>query len=64
MPKLPDFLKLLDDRILVFDGAMGTNLHRYEPTDADWGGKELVNCTEWMLYTHPEWIFDIHKQFL
>jgi 5-methyltetrahydrofolate--homocysteine methyltransferase len=64
MTTKPDFLKLLDDRILVLDGAMGTNLHRYDPTDADWGGKDLVNCTEWMLYTHPEWIRDIHRKFL
>lgn len=64
MKNHPDFLQLLQNRVLVLDGAMGTNLHCYNPTDADWGGKEFVNCTEWMLYTHPEWIYDIHKGFL
>src|SRR4029079_4801796 len=62
--KKPDFLSLLNERVLVFDGAMGTNIHRYDPTDEDWGGKELVNCTDWMTLTRPEWIFDIHKHFL
>jgi 5-methyltetrahydrofolate--homocysteine methyltransferase len=60
----PDFLKLLDERVLIFDGAMGTNIHRHDPSDADWGGKELVNCTDWMTLTHPEWIHDIHHHFL
>lgn len=56
-------LASLNERVLILDGAMGTSIHRHDPTDADWGGKELVNCTEWILYTHPEWIRDIHRQF-
>ena len=36
-PWLADFLKLLDDRVLILDGGMGTSLHRYHPTDNDWG---------------------------
>lgn len=58
------FLEALAERVLIFDGAMGTSIHRYNPTPADWGGEELVNCTEWILYTHPNWILDIHRQFL
>ena len=46
MTKKPDFLKLLDERVLVLDGAMGTNLHRYDPSDADWGGKEFVKLPD------------------
>jgi 5-methyltetrahydrofolate--homocysteine methyltransferase len=62
--KKPNFLELLNERVLVFDGAMGTNIHRHDPSDEDWGGKELVNCTDWMTLTRPEWVFDIHKHFL
>ncbi|HMP59530.1 MAG TPA: homocysteine S-methyltransferase family protein, partial [Gemmatales bacterium] len=58
------FLDVLAERVLVFDGAMGTSIHRRDPSDADWGGKELVNCTEWICYTHPDWIRDIHREFL
>lgn len=58
------FLEALAEHVLIFDGAMGTSIHRYNPTPQDWGGEELVNCTEWILYTHPEWIAEIHRQFL
>src|SRR5262245_56469023 len=59
-----DLLKLMDERVLIVDGAMGTNLHCCQPTDADWGGKDFVNCTEWMLFTRPEWVRDVHRSFL
>lgn len=59
-----DLLQLMDERVLILDGAMGTNLHRREPTEADWGGKDFVNCTEWMLFTRPDWVRDVHRSFL
>jgi 5-methyltetrahydrofolate--homocysteine methyltransferase len=60
---MSDLLSRLHERALILDGAMGTNIHRKDPTDADWGGKDLVNCTEWILMTHPDWIRDIHRDF-
>ena len=59
-----DFLGLLDERVLILDGAMGTNIHRYHPTDADWGGAAQVNNCDYVAVTHPEWIYEIHKGFL
>jgi 5-methyltetrahydrofolate--homocysteine methyltransferase len=53
---------LLHERILVFDGAMGTNLQLRNPTIDDYAGKE--GCTEILLETHPEWIEDLHASFL
>jgi 5-methyltetrahydrofolate--homocysteine methyltransferase len=58
------FLSLLDQRVLIFDGAMGTSIHRHEPTERDWGGKDLVNCTDWMVMTRPDIVHAIHKSFL
>src|SRR5260370_181658 len=58
------FLSLLDERVLILDGAMGTNIHRYDPADADWGGKEFMNLCDVVAYTHPEWIRQIHAGFL
>jgi 5-methyltetrahydrofolate--homocysteine methyltransferase len=55
---------MLDERVLILDGAMGTNIHRYDPTDADWGGKEYVNLCDVVALTHPEWIRHIHSAFL
>ncbi len=58
------FLQLLDERVVILDGAMGTNIHRYDPTDEDWGGHEKLNLCDYVAVTHPEWIRDIHRGFL
>ena len=55
---------LLQQRILLLDGAMGTMLQGYEPTAADFGGAGLENCNENLCITHPEWILDIHKAYV
>src|SRR5947209_7504068 len=57
-------LDLIDRRVLILDGAMGTSLHRFHPTVADWGGEHLVNCTDTLAYTRPEWVRDVHRGFL
>src|SRR5947209_9028512 len=59
-----DFLSLARERVLILDGAMGTDIHRYNPTDADWGGPAQVNNCDYVAITHPEWIYEIHKGFL
>src|SRR4051794_18720535 len=51
-------------RVVVLDGAMGTSLHRYHPTVADWGGDHLVNLSDALAFTRPEWVRDIHRGFL
>src|SRR5207244_4274597 len=57
-------LDLISRRVLILDGAMGTNLHRYDPSDADWGGREFVNLCDVVAHTHPDWVRDIHRSFL
>ncbi|HSQ55745.1 MAG TPA: homocysteine S-methyltransferase family protein, partial [Gemmata sp.] len=70
MPKALDhpFLNLARERVVILDGAMGTSLHRYHPTDKDWGhapsGKSLMNLSDALVYTRPEWIAEIHRGFL
>jgi 5-methyltetrahydrofolate--homocysteine methyltransferase len=56
-------LDALESRILVLDGAMGTMLHKYNPTYEDWGGARFENCSENLLFTHPEWILDVHRAY-
>lgn len=58
------FLDLLTRRVVILDGAMGTSLHRYRPTVADWGGEHLVNLSDALAYSRPEWVRDIHRGFL
>jgi 5-methyltetrahydrofolate--homocysteine methyltransferase len=67
MPTDHPFLQLARERVVILDGAMGTSLHRYHPTDTDWGhgpdGKSLMNLSDALVYTHPEWIEEIHQGF-
>jgi len=63
----PDHQRLEDTlatRILIMDGAMGTMLHEYNPTHADFGGEALENCNENLCRTRPAWILDIHRAYL
>jgi 5-methyltetrahydrofolate--homocysteine methyltransferase len=61
------FLNLARERVVFLDGGMGTSLHKYHPTNDDWGyapsGKHLMNLSDALVYTHPEWIKDIHRGF-
>jgi len=67
MPTDHPFLKLADERVVILDGAMGTSLHRYKPTDKDWGyspaGKSLMNLSDALVYTRPDWIREIHAGY-
>jgi 5-methyltetrahydrofolate--homocysteine methyltransferase len=59
-----DFLSLIDQRVVILDGAMGTSIHRFDPAPADWGGDKFVNLSDHVNLTHPEWIEEIHRSFL
>src|SRR5215204_2088924 len=58
------YLAALADRVLVFDGAMGTNIQRHAPTAEDFGGKELEGCNDHLVLTRPDIIQGIHESFL
>ncbi len=58
------FLELMKERIVVFDGAMGSNLQSQNLTIDDWGGPNFENCSENLLYTKPEAIEKVHAGFL
>jgi 5-methyltetrahydrofolate--homocysteine methyltransferase len=59
-----DFLKTLRERIVVFDGAMGTNLHAQGLTIEDYGGPQFENCNEHLLLTRPDAVEKVHAGFL
>lgn len=61
---MASFLDLLKEKIIVFDGAMGSNLQALNLTIDDWGGPEFENCSENLLYTRPDAIETVHKGFL
>jgi len=60
---LSAFRKALDARVLVIDGAMGTQIHAAElELERDYQG--LENCCEIINITRPEVIHDIHAGYL
>src|SRR6185312_2821667 len=58
------YLAALADRVLVYDGAMGTNIQRYHLTPDDFGGKALEGCNDNLVLTRPDVIQEIHESFL
>ncbi|GAB3016559.1 hypothetical protein GCM10027051_21260 [Niabella terrae] len=68
MSKIRD---LLDQRILVLDGAMGTMIQRYRLTEADYRGerfkdwhKDLKGNNDLLSITRPDIIQAIHREYL
>jgi len=58
------FLETLDQRIVVFDGAMGTNLQVQNLTLDDFGGLRFEGCNENLLVTRPDAVEKVHAGFL
>src|SRR6202171_4953654 len=58
------YLEALAERVLIFDGAMGTNIQRYQLTAEDYGGQSTEGCNEYLVLTRPNVISEIHSGFL
>lgn len=65
--------ELLEQRILILDGAMGTMIQRYKLQEADFRGNDhrfnehpidLKGNNELLSITKPEVILEIHQQYL
>jgi 5-methyltetrahydrofolate--homocysteine methyltransferase len=50
--------------VIVFDGAMGTNIQAQNLTAEDFGGAEYEGCNEYLVVTKPEAIAKVHRDFL
>jgi 5-methyltetrahydrofolate--homocysteine methyltransferase len=60
---MSDFLQALKERIVVFDGAMGTNLQVQNLTVEDYGGPQFEGCPEYLVITKPSAIEKVHTGF-
>jgi 5-methyltetrahydrofolate--homocysteine methyltransferase len=58
-----DLRDLLASRVVVFDGAMGTQLQARKLTAEDFGGDDLVGCNEHLVLTRPDVIGDVHRAY-
>ncbi len=61
---MSQYLDALARRVLIFDGAMGTNIQRYQLTAQDFGGQASEGCNEYLVLTKPSVIEEIHAGFL
>jgi 5-methyltetrahydrofolate--homocysteine methyltransferase len=53
-----------DRPVIVFDGAMGSNLQLQNLTAADFGGEKYEGCNEYLVHTKPESVATVHRAFL
>jgi len=63
--------KLLSERILIIDGAMGTMIQKHKLTEEDYRGERfrdyahsLKGNNDLLVLTQPQIILDIHRAFL
>ncbi|QVV68380.1 methionine synthase [Synechococcus sp. LA31] len=50
--------------VLVFDGATGTSLQQMDLSAEDFGGAALEGCNENLVFTRPDAVQAVHRQFL
>ena len=70
-----DYLKdQLRKRVVILDGAMGTNIQKFRLGEGDYRGErfadaecypnDLKNNNDLLVLTRPDIILDIHRRFL
>ena len=55
------FLETVRERVVIYDGAMGTEIQERHPSMDDFWGKE--NCSEVLVLSRPDIIKDIHAAY-
>ena len=62
-PSTSTYLQALGERVVIFDGAMGTNLQLLGLGPDDFGGPDLEGCNEWLVETRPDLVAQVHRSF-
>src|SRR5215472_667615 len=58
------YIEAVRSRVVVFDGATGTNLQLRHLGPDDFGGPALEGCNEVLVDTRPDVVADLHRSFL
>ena len=58
------FLDALAQRVLVYDGAMGTSLQKLNLSAEHYGGEKYNGCPDYLNITYPEAPISVHRSFL
>jgi len=53
----------IKERVLILDGAMGTQIFNHNPTIEDYGGIEFDGCVELLNERRKNWIQEIHHNY-
>jgi len=61
---MTSYLAALAERVLVFDGAMGTELMALELSHDDFGGAAYHGCNEALVLTRPDIVRGVHDAYL
>ncbi len=57
------YLDAVQDRVIIFDGAMGTSLQTMNLTAADFGGEKTNGCNDYLVISNPEVVKKVHHSF-
>jgi 5-methyltetrahydrofolate--homocysteine methyltransferase len=58
------FLDALQERVLIYDGAMGTSLQNQHLTAEHFGGERMNGCNDFLVISYPEAVQAVHNSFL
>ena len=58
------YLEALEQKVLVFDGAMGTSLQVQNLTAEHFGGEQYNGCNDYLVISYPEAVEKVHRSFL
>ena len=61
---MKDYLARINEKVLIYDGATGTNLQLLGLSSDDFGGPELEGCNEALVLSRPDVITALHDSFL
>lgn len=58
------YLDALSQRVLVYDGAMGTSLQTQKLTAEHFGGERYNGCNDYLVISYPQAVEKVHRSFL
>ena len=59
-----EYLDALEQRVIIFDGAMGTSLQAMNLNADDYGRKAYEGCIDYLVISKPEAVEQVHRSFL
>lgn len=58
------YLEALKNRVLVYDGAMGTSLQKLNLTGKEFGGETYYGCNDYLVIVLPDAVENVHRSFM